>query len=88
MHETKPLGGKYFTPTFNVCLIIIVIAAIFAGKRYIHGLGAVTNMNDGYPWGIWIAYDDSVERLVDVLDSNTIFSSPSAITFVFETREN
>lgn len=57
MHETKPLGGKYFTPTFNVCLIIIVIAAIFAGKRYIHGLGAVTNMNDGYPWGIWIAYD-------------------------------
>ena len=38
--------------------------------------------------GILIAYDDSVERLVDVLDSNIIFSRPSAITFVFETREN
>ena len=21
------------------------------------GLGAATNMNDGYPWGIWIALD-------------------------------
>ncbi len=25
--------------------------------RYVRGLGAVSNMNDGYPWGIWITYD-------------------------------
>jgi len=23
--------------------------------RYLHGLGAVSNMNDQYPWGLWIA---------------------------------
>ena len=25
--------------------------------RFIFGLGAVTNLNDGYPWGIWIVFD-------------------------------
>jgi Ni/Fe-hydrogenase subunit HybB-like protein len=55
--HAKPLGGKIFTPTFFVCLIIVVIALIFLVKRFIFGLGAVTNMNDGFPWGLWIAYD-------------------------------
>ena len=26
-------------------------------KRFLYGLGAVTNMSDGYPWGLWIVYD-------------------------------
>ena len=25
--------------------------------RYVAGLGAVTNLSDGYPWGLWITYD-------------------------------
>ncbi len=25
--------------------------------RYAAGLGAVTNLSDGFPWGIWITYD-------------------------------
>jgi Ni/Fe-hydrogenase subunit HybB-like protein len=25
--------------------------------RFVRGIGAVTNLSDGYPWGIWIAYD-------------------------------
>ena len=25
--------------------------------RFIFGLGAVTNLNDGYPWGIWVVVD-------------------------------
>ncbi len=25
--------------------------------RFTQGLGAATAMNDGYPWGIWIAFD-------------------------------
>jgi Ni/Fe-hydrogenase subunit HybB-like protein len=25
--------------------------------RFLAGLGAVANINDGYPWGIWIAFD-------------------------------
>ncbi len=34
------------------------MGAIFvAGYRIIFGLGASTNMNDYWPWGIWIAFD-------------------------------
>jgi Ni/Fe-hydrogenase subunit HybB-like protein len=53
----KPLGGKILTKTFLVCSVFALIALYFIGKRFIFGLGAVTNMNDGYPWGIWITYD-------------------------------
>lgn len=55
--EYKPLGGKVMTKTFFVCLFFIAIAGILLIKRMIFGLGSVTNLSDGYPWGIWIAYD-------------------------------
>jgi Ni/Fe-hydrogenase subunit HybB-like protein len=57
MSEAKPLGGRIFTPTVAVCLLFIAIAGFFLVKRFIFGLGAVSNMSDGFPWGIWIAYD-------------------------------
>ena len=56
-HEAKPLGGRIFTPTFCLCLLIVVIAGYFAVKRFVYGIGSISNMNDGFPWGIWIAYD-------------------------------
>jgi Ni/Fe-hydrogenase subunit HybB-like protein len=57
MKEERPLGGKIFTPTFLFCLLILLISLFFLAKRFMYGLGAVTNMSDGYPWGIWIAFD-------------------------------
>jgi len=57
MSEARPLGGRIFTLTFSICLIIIGIALYFTAKRFIFGIGSITNLNDGYPWGIWIAYD-------------------------------
>ena len=30
---------------------------IAAVARFALGLGAVTNLNDGYPWGLWITFD-------------------------------
>jgi Ni/Fe-hydrogenase subunit HybB-like protein len=30
---------------------------VVIGWRLVQGLGAVSALNDGYPWGIWIAYD-------------------------------
>ncbi len=57
MSEARPLGGKIFTLTFSICLIISGIALYFTAKRFIFGIGSVANLNDGYPWGIWIAYD-------------------------------
>jgi Ni/Fe-hydrogenase subunit HybB-like protein len=57
MKTEQPLEGKILTPTFLICGLLFLISLIFMGKRFIYGLGPVTNMNDGYPWGIWIAFD-------------------------------
>ena len=53
----SPVGGPLFTRMFAIALIFAVIGAWFLAKRFMLGLGAVTNMSDGYPWGIWITYD-------------------------------
>ncbi len=57
MKEAKPLGGRVLTPTFMFCLLVLLISVFFMAKRFIYGLGAVTNLSDGYPWGLWIAFD-------------------------------
>jgi len=45
-----------------ITVVALVAAAGVAAMiwRFAAGLGAVTNLNDGYPWGIWIAYDDVI----------------------------
>jgi len=57
MKTEQPLEGKILTPTFLICGLIFLISLIFMAKRFIYGIGAVSNMSDGYPWGIWIAFD-------------------------------
>lgn len=55
--QPAPLGGRIWTPfTAVLALLVVVLLAVLA-RRFLHGLGAVSNMSDGYPWGIWIAYD-------------------------------
>jgi Ni/Fe-hydrogenase subunit HybB-like protein len=49
--------GKIFTKSFFVLLILSVIGLVFIGIRCVKGIGAVSNLSDGYPWGIWITYD-------------------------------
>jgi Ni/Fe-hydrogenase subunit HybB-like protein len=53
----RPLGGSLVTPTTVVLAVLSLIAAVLLGVRFVYGLGAVANINDGYPWGIWIALD-------------------------------
>jgi Ni/Fe-hydrogenase subunit HybB-like protein len=57
MKTEQTLEGKVLTPAFLLCGLLFLISLVFMAKRFIYGLGAVTNMNDGYPWGIWIAFD-------------------------------
>jgi Ni/Fe-hydrogenase subunit HybB-like protein len=52
-----PLGGPLVTPVTITLTILVVIAFVILGIRFIFGIGSVTNVNDGYPFGIWIAYD-------------------------------
>jgi len=33
------------------------LAAAVAAARFVHGLGATTNLSDTTPWGIWIGFD-------------------------------
>jgi Ni/Fe-hydrogenase subunit HybB-like protein len=51
-HE-RAIGGKLITPGMLVLGAIIGTGGLVVLYRMLFGLGAVSNMNDGYPWGIW-----------------------------------
>lgn len=55
--ENLPLNTKVVTKPFLVLAALAAIGAALILYRFAAGLGAVTNLSDGYPWGIWIAYD-------------------------------
>lgn len=55
--EGRPVGGPILTPAFKVLLAAAAASVLVIAWRLVRGLGAVSAMNDGYPWGIWIAYD-------------------------------
>ncbi|MCX7172744.1 MAG: Ni/Fe-hydrogenase cytochrome b subunit [Proteobacteria bacterium] len=56
-HAPAPLGGKLVTPFTLLLAALSLAAGVVALIRFVFGLGAVTNLSDGYPWGIWIVYD-------------------------------
>ena len=55
--QSEYLGIKMDTPFTRVLVLLICGAAFVGGYRVIFGLGASTNMNDYWPWGLWIAFD-------------------------------
>ena len=55
VHE--PVGGAYLTRATRILLALVALGAVAMIWRFVFGLGAVSNLNDGYPWGIWIALD-------------------------------
>ena len=48
---------RYFTPGVIVITALAAIGLLSLSARFIFGIGAVTNLDDQYPWGIWIAID-------------------------------
>ncbi len=58
-HEFQPvqIKHKYFTSWVIVISLIAVAGLAFVSVRYLFGLGAVTNLNQFFPWGIWIGLD-------------------------------
>ena len=48
---------RYFTPGTIFITILATIGILSLLARFIFGIGAVTNLDDQYPWGIWIAID-------------------------------
>src|SRR5689334_601288 len=55
MTAALSLARRHFYPTvFGV----IIIAGLYAAwLRLWYGLGAATNLNDQFPWGLWIGFD-------------------------------
>lgn len=52
-----PLGGKLVTPVTAFFAAILAAAVCVLAVRFVEGVGAATNLNNGYPWGLWIAWD-------------------------------
>ena len=52
-----PIKHKFFTPGVIVLILIALNGLVFLMGRFIFGLGAVTNLNNQYPWGLWIGVD-------------------------------
>lgn len=58
-HHAKPapVGGPLLNAVTLTAGILIAIMAAILVVRLFYGLGSVTALNDGYPWGIWIVVD-------------------------------
>jgi len=57
MSTYRPLNQRVLTWPFLLLAMFGAIALVLIAVRFYAGLGAVTNINDGYPWGIWVIYD-------------------------------
>ena len=43
---------------WRVVFVVIMVLGLYSSYvRYFHGLGAVSNMTDQFPWGLWIGFD-------------------------------
>jgi len=58
MSKNDATTGKSWITPFNIIAgIIVVIGVYLTFLRFTGGLGAVTNLSDYNPWGIWIGFD-------------------------------
>ncbi len=48
---------KRFPIGLTVLMLIAALGAVLMYIRFANGLGAVTNMSDGRPWGLWKAFN-------------------------------
>lgn len=50
---------KLLKPTFwkIIAVFILILGGISIYLRFTQGLGAVTNLHDQFPWGLWIGFD-------------------------------
>jgi Ni/Fe-hydrogenase subunit HybB-like protein len=68
--HAMPVGGELWTRPYKALATLAGLGLLLMLWRYVQGLGATTGLNDGHPWGIWIAFDvvTAVAILVDLLN--------------------
>jgi Ni/Fe-hydrogenase subunit HybB-like protein len=57
LHRPAPLGGPVLTKGTRALVVLAAIGVAAMIFRFAAGLGGATALNDGYPWGLWIAFD-------------------------------
>jgi Ni/Fe-hydrogenase subunit HybB-like protein len=55
--RAERVRAPLLTPFTLVLALVGAAAVYFIVQRFLLGLGAVTNLNAGYPWGIWVVVD-------------------------------
>lgn len=55
--HSEHLGIRLITPFTLVLVALLGIAAVVGLYRLIFGIGAASNLNDDWPWGLWIGFD-------------------------------
>ena len=55
--KPTPVNKKFITPGVMILILLAVNALVFLAIRFLFGIGAMTNLDDQHPWGIWIAID-------------------------------
>jgi Ni/Fe-hydrogenase subunit HybB-like protein len=54
--ELKP-RRRILTPFNIISVPVIVLGVILIAYRMVKGLGAITNLSQEFPWGMWIGFD-------------------------------
>jgi len=55
--RAAPVGKKFFTPGMILLTAVMVIGVGFGLYRMVFSLASTTNLDDQYPWGLWIGID-------------------------------
>ncbi len=55
--KPAPIKHKFFTPGVVILAVLALNGLTFLAVRFISGLGAVTNLDNNTPWGLWIGVD-------------------------------
>ena len=56
LQELRP-KGKLLTPFNVISSSIMAATAVILYYRFAYGLGSVTNLNQDFPWGLWVGFD-------------------------------
>jgi Ni/Fe-hydrogenase subunit HybB-like protein len=57
-HRAEPVGGPLVFNRFTKFLVMFLgLWVLILLYRFLTGIGTVSGLTDGYPWGIWIAFD-------------------------------
>jgi Ni/Fe-hydrogenase subunit HybB-like protein len=57
-HEkAAPVAENFFTRGMIILIAVMVTGVSFGLYRMVFSLASVTNLNDQYPWGLWIGID-------------------------------